>query len=457
MKLPLSFLLALVTSVLAPTGLASAQTVTTLYNFDSTHGAYPETVTLAQGRDGNLYGTTFQGGSYGAGVVFRINPNSGVGKLLFTFDNSSGSGPYGGLTLATDGNFYGTTAFGGGYDAGVLFRITRAGSYTVLHTFTGGTDDGLPYSPPIEGTDGNLYGDTSGALYTNTTVYKYTPSGTFTTIVPYLHGYGWLSSQLMQSNDGALWVTSEAGGQQGCGTIEKMTTTGLWKATYSVLCLVQQSPSGPLLQAVDGNYYGVTFNGDLLGYGTLYEMTKSGTDNVLLNFPVTSTTGSYPVSGLVQGSDANFYGTTWGSPAGVGVGTLYQYNATTGSYSEIYQFTNTYSQAALVQHTNGKFYGTTVSGGTKGYGTIFSLDMGLGPFVTFVRSQGHVGAAAQILGQGLTGSTGVTFNGVPATSFSVVSDTYMTAVVPSGASTGPAVVTTPSGPLASNVSFRISQ
>jgi hypothetical protein len=74
-----------------------------------------------------------------------------------------------------------------------------------------------------------------------------------------------------------------------------------------------------------------------------------------------------------------------------------------------------------------------------------------------MHSQGHIGAVAQILGQGLTGSTSVTFNGVPATSFSVVSYTYMTAVVPSGASTGPVVVTTPSGPLTSNVSFRISQ
>jgi hypothetical protein len=83
--------------------------------------------------------------------------------------------------------------------------------------------------------------------------------------------------------------------------------------------------------------------------------------------------------------------------------------------------------------------------------------MGLGPFVAFVRPTGKVGQTAQILGQGLTGSTGVTFNGVAATSFSVVSDTYMTAVVPSGATTGPVVVTTPSGALTSNVSFRISQ
>lgn len=83
--------------------------------------------------------------------------------------------------------------------------------------------------------------------------------------------------------------------------------------------------------------------------------------------------------------------------------------------------------------------------------------MGLGPFITFVRSTGNVGGPVQILGQGLTGTTGVTFNGIPATAFSVVSDTYLTAVVPGGATTGPVVVTTPGGTLTSNVSFRILQ
>ena len=110
-----------------------------------------------------------------------------------------------------------------------------------------------------------------------------------------------------------------------------------------------------------------------------------------------------------------------------------------------------------MQDTSGEFYGTTWVGSTYNYGAIYSLDMGLGPFIKFVRPSGTVGQAAQILGQGLTGTTSVTFNGLPASSFSVVSDTYMTAVVPSGATTGPVVVTMPTGPLTSNVSFRISK
>jgi hypothetical protein len=96
-----------------------------------------------------------------------------------------------------------------------------------------------------------------------------------------------------------------------------------------------------------------------------------------------------------------------------------------------------------MQHTSGLFYGSTFCLGSYGHGYVYSLDMGLGPFVALVRPNGVVGSNAQILGQGLTGTSSVTFNGIAATSFNVVSDTYMTAVVPSGATTGPIVVTTP--------------
>jgi hypothetical protein len=87
---------------------------------------------------------------------------------------------------------------------------------------------------------------------------------------------------------------------------------------------------------------------------------------------------------------------------------------------------------------------------------LYSLDMGLGPFVALVRYSGVRGSEAQILGQGLTGASNVTFNGVAAASFKVVSDTYLTAVVPIGASTGPVAVVTPSGTLSSSRNFRIT-
>jgi hypothetical protein len=109
---------------------------------------------------------------------------------------------------------------------------------------------------------------------------------------------------------------------------------------------------------------------------------------------------------------------------------------------------------SVVQATSGKFYGTYTS---NSGGAFYSLDAGLGPFVAFVLPSGRPPQTAQILGQGLTGATAVTFNGVAATSFKVVSDTYMTAVVPAGATTGPVVVNTLTGQLSSNVNFRISK
>jgi uncharacterized repeat protein (TIGR03803 family) len=110
-----------------------------------------------------------------------------------------------------------------------------------------------------------------------------------------------------------------------------------------------------------------------------------------------------------------------------------------------------------MQGTDGNFYGATYRGGSSGYGTAFKLSAGLGPFIRTVASSGKIGSSVLILGNGVTGTTRVTFNGTAASSFVVASDTSLTAVVPSGATTGPVVVTTPGGVLASNVSFRISK
>ncbi|MGH9434088.1 MAG: choice-of-anchor tandem repeat GloVer-containing protein, partial [Terriglobia bacterium] len=120
--------------------VARAQTYTDLYNFDGTHGAnplYPQV--LAQGRDGNLYGTTLYGGTQDAGVVFRITP-SGSLTVLYNFDDGVHGGySFSGLTLGTDGNFYGTTNDGGtGGGFGTIFNITPSGSLTTLYSFTGG-------------------------------------------------------------------------------------------------------------------------------------------------------------------------------------------------------------------------------------------------------------------------------------------------------------------------------
>ncbi len=153
--------------------------------------------------------------------------------------------------------------------------------------------------------------------------------------------------------------------------------------------------------------------------------------------------------GHPPGTNGDLYGEDDGGDSGY---QIYKINPQ-GQFATVYNFQAGQGDSdAMLQATNGNFYGTYGDPGA-----IFSLDTGLGPFVAFVIPTGKVGKNAQILGQGFTGTTSVTFNGVPATSFKVVSDTYLTAVVPVGATTGSVVVTTPSGALTSNVSFRITK
>jgi len=202
-----------------------------------------------------------------------------------------------------------------------------------------------------------------------------------------------------------------------------------------------------------------------LGFGGVYHLglvgslnSSTGVLSFLYSFGANRADGVVPHAGLVQASDTNLYGVTAGGGQ-ADVGVIFQLKLD-GTYTELYSFVGSKFNSGvfadtLKQHTSGKFYGTTEVGGTHGLGSAYSLDMGLGSFVTFVQPTGSVGQAAQILSQGLTGTTSVTFNGVPASSFTIVNDTYMTAVVPSGATTGKVVVTTPGGALTSNVSFRV--
>jgi uncharacterized repeat protein (TIGR03803 family) len=212
------------------------------------------------------------------------------------------------------------------------------------------------------------------------------------------------------------------------------------------------------MQASDGNFYGTTYTGSGEIGGSVFRMTSKGAVTVLHTFSDDGGEGRLPAGGLVQATDGNLYGTTkFGGNDNFG--TVYQIT-TSGVFTQLYSFTSPtgeYPTGSLLQDTNGLLYGTAEQGGAHGYGAVYSLNMGLGPFVTFVRPTGGVGHTAQILGQGLTGATGVTFNGVAATSFKVVNDTYMTAVVPTGATTGKVVVATPGGALTSNVNFRILQ
>jgi len=208
-------LVALLMLVLALTA-AQAQTFNVLYNFGTNNGDpyKPQWAGIvAQGQDGNLYSTAL-GGVNSIGAMFKITP-SGTLTVPYNFDLTD-EDAYSGLTLGTDGNFYGATAGGGTSGFGTIYKVTPSGTLTVLHSFSG-SDGYAPFAPPIEGTDGNFYGTTqqggANALYG--VVYKITSSGAFTLLHSFdsTDGSGPVAP-LVQGSDGNFYGTTVVGGCQ---------------------------------------------------------------------------------------------------------------------------------------------------------------------------------------------------------------------------------------------------
>jgi len=435
-------------------------TFTVLYNFDGAELIYPAGPIVAQGRDGSLYSTTAYGGTYNDGVVFTITPG-GNATVLYQVNAYNGSN---GLTLGTEGNFYGTTVYGGnGSGYGTLFKITPKGNLTTLYNFSGQNYDAYPPAPPIQASDGDFYGTTAGDFNGNGgTVYKMTPSGHETTLFKFDRTDGAAPADpLIQGTDGNFYGTTSGGGasgrceQYGCGTVFRITPKGAFTLLHSFLVKDFDGyyPYAPVTESNDGNFYGTVTRGGAYGYGIVFRITRTGKYTIVHSFDLTD--GETPFTGLVPATDENLYGTTEGGGTS-NVGTIFRITPS-GEFSVVYNFdktTGAYPSAGLLQHTNGKLYGFAGQGGTYNYGTFFSVDLGVGPFVSLVTSAGKVGKSIGILGQGLTGATGVSFNGTAA-KFKVSSDTYLTATVPPGATTGFVTVTTPSGNLKSNRRFQV--
>ncbi len=447
---------------------ATAQTFTSLFSFDVTDGAEPRYLSLVQGADGDLYGD-LPGGADGYGEVFKITPGGAL-TVLFSFDQTDGQTPWGGLVLATDGYFYGTTAAGGTNKTGTIFKTTAGGTLTTLYNFCTGDNcasGGGPFVPLIQGTDGNLYGSDTGGVYGYGTIFKITTGGTLTTLhsFDFTDGYGpW---GMIQGADGNFYGTTQNGGANSGGTVFKMSSSGALTTLYSFCatpgCTDGKDPVGALVQATNGNFYGMTEGGGANGEGTVFKITSAGVLTTLNSFcgKTDCADGEYPQGALIQGTDGNFYGAT-GSGGAHGEGTVFKITSA-GVLTTLYSFCpdgdgctdGAEPEGGLVQATNGIIYGTTYAGGLYDQGgTVFSMNVGLGAFVKTVPASGAVGTAVTILGTDLSGATSVKFNGTAAT-FTVVSGTEITTKVPTGATTGTVKVVTPSGTLSSNVAFRV--
>jgi uncharacterized repeat protein (TIGR03803 family) len=476
------FLLCAAISATTATGLP-AQTLTTLHSFDNTDGANPF-AGLVQATDGNLYGTTYHGGNGvagGAGTIFRITP-SGTLTTLYEFCAQSGcpdgQWPYAGLMQAGDGNLYGTTYYGGTSEFnadGTAFRITLSGSLTSLHSFDA-TDGQGPEAGLVQAANGTFFGTTvAGGIHDVGTVFQMTSSGAITTLYTFGSGLagGSPTAGMIQGSDGNLYGTTEGDGAYNHGTIFKITPSGALKTLYNFCaetdCADGADPYAGLVQGLDGNLYGTTAFDGANGGGTVFKITKSGKMTTLYSFCVQSvcSDGANPFSGLVLASDGNFYGTTQYGGAGpcddgfyAGCGTIFRITSS-GTMTTLYSFcaqtgcTDGQSPfAGLFQATDGNFYGTTQFGGTNNLGTVYRLAAGLGPIVATQPANGKVGARVKILGSNLTGTTRVEFNGVPAV-FIVVSNSLITTSVPAGSTSGRLHVETPAGALSNSVPFRV--
>jgi uncharacterized repeat protein (TIGR03803 family) len=461
----------------AATAIASpAQTFTSLFSFDyGTRGNYPGWGGLVAATNGDLYGTTADGGAKGGGgygTIFKMTP-SGRLTTVHRFDGTDGAEPLAGLIQATNGDLYGTTS-GVSNGTGTVFKITPSGTLTTIYHFCSKSDcrDGYyPYAGLVQGTDGNFYGTTyQGGANFDGTIFKITPSGRLTT----LHSFDSVgsvgSAGLIQATNGYFYGTTEFGGANSQGSVFKMSPGGTLTTLYSfcpqIPCTDGEAPFSGLVQASDGNLYGTTLYGGLQNCpnsscGTVFKITPSGTLTTLYSFcsQYNCPDGAYPEGALVQATDGNLYGTTSGI---YGVGTIFKITLG-GRLTTLYTFCSqkncndgTYPSAALVQDTNGTLYGTTDDGGTYNLGTIFSLSVSLGPFVELQETSGKVGAAVNILGTDLTGGTSVTFNGKAAV-FKVVSASFIKTTVPEGATSGTVKVKTPRGTLKSNVVFRVTK
>jgi uncharacterized repeat protein (TIGR03803 family) len=464
---------------------AHGQIFNTLVSFNGSDGGNPAFVSLVQGNDGGLYGTTYQGGTSASGTVFKISPG-GILTTLYSFCSqprcTDGDNPEVGLALATDGNFFGTTNVGGtnmdcnGFGCGTVFEIGPEGTLTTVYSFCGQpqcADGSNPIAGLVQDTNGKLYGTTlNGGAQNAGTVFRFSLDGIFTTLFTFdrNNGEGPIGT-LIEGTNGNLYGTTGAS-EGGDGTAFKVTPGGELTTLTNFDGTNGASPRG-LIQGDDGNLYGTTTNGGTNengfcnvgnGCGTVFKMTPNGTVKTLYNFCSESgcEDGAEPLSELIQATDGNFYGTTvfggnFTNCPSAGCGTVFRITRE-GTLTTLHTFDQSdgaLPYGGLFQATNGMLYGTTYTGGAYGSpGTVFSLDVGLGPFVTFIRAAGKVGQTGGILGQGFTGTTSVALNGIQA-SFTVVSDTYIRATVPVGATTGYVTVTTPSSTLTSNVPFHV--
>lgn len=274
--------------------------------------------------DGNIYFASSAGGK-GAGAVGKLTPTGTLSVLYASASGDEGISSYARLVQGGDGNLYGTTYLGGEHGAGTVFRVTLAGSYSVIYSF----DDErrspkLPYTGLVQGPDGYLYGTTlRGGQPDKGTIYRIATDGTAFTVLHEFDGANGENPEgtLVVGDDGALYGTTLQGGEDNRGTIYRITTAGAFTLLYSFPRLSEFNTSGLATNAVGANpragllasggvFYGTAYQGGANGFGTVFRVTPAGDLSVVHAFAGPSFGAGFPLSGITQDAAGNLYGTT---------------------------------------------------------------------------------------------------------------------------------------------------
>jgi len=358
---------------------------TVLYTFNGGNdGAYPNGV--IRDRTGVLYGTTNSGGSAGAGVVFKVD-GACQETVLYAFTGGNDGGyPDSGVTLAPDGNIFGTTDGGGAAQSGVVFKVDVSGHETVLHTFARGPEGNQPYlAGVILDPEGNLYGTTSfNGAGGDGAVYELDKSGNASAVYafPGNEGGQYLYNEgVLLGADGHLYGTTQYGGRHGVGVLYGLDEAGA-ETVLHTFDLFEVSgygqPTGTIVRDSAGNFYGTTFIGQAavgFGYGVVFKVDPAGHATVLHNFR-DAADGGNPYGGVILDPTGNLYGTASGGGA-ANNGVVFKID-TSNHETALYTFTGGADGGgplgSLIRDSAGNLYGTTSGGGTSNAGVVFKVD-----------------------------------------------------------------------------------
>ncbi len=360
--------------------IAPDGTLTTLYLFtNGSDGANP-TAALAAGGDGNFYGVTTGTNAASPGTIFCVSPTGALtpihqfSALNVSQQNSDGGYPKGALVLGGDGNLYGTTSSGGTTGGGTVFRITLTGALTTLVTFDASsiTSAFSPTSALTQGTDGNFYGvmKTFGASSVGS-VYRVTSAGTLTIIHSFTGGadHGYPSTALTLGTDGNFY------GVTASNTVYQVTPAGVVTTIHTFVTANEGNQSSALILGPNNTFYGSTINGGPGGFGTAYQITTAGAVTVLYSFTDTNQLGYDPNAFLLAG-DGSLYGLR--QYGGANNGGYFFRLPPGGAVTSLHAFTagGSGSLGRLLHRAGGTFFGTTLKGGSTGGGTIFEYTSG---------------------------------------------------------------------------------